>query len=356
MKCIACGVEDNQPKRFSYTPTTIDKLKIFDEREILYCGNCGFGMIEKDVNHSVLQTYYTSDYAGKAKKHVETRATDNRTNHSFDVRSLSQLALIKQYVDIDSDFTIVEIGAGTGDFLFSLKQIKFGGRYIAFEPQLQSHECLKNLGGEVEKCVFDYHNAAKFADSADLVIMSHSLEHFNPGDVREIVNSVAMILKKGGTFFCEVPNANLGLYPNAGERVVPHLSFFSIDSLKYLLTSSNMDILFLNACGSEQLKKDTKRKIQELDKKGCFVFDMDHENNILRNRKYHQYMEAESVRRRNRQRILNTCSRIFGRKLTMFAINVVRRCKQKPHSSLIGDSHFSYGPSREFIRLIAKKL
>ena len=355
MKCPACSVENDQPKRFGYTPTTIDKLQLFDERSILYCESCGFGMIEKDVDPDVLQTYYSSDYSGKAKKQIDTKVSDNRTKYSFDVRSLSQLALIRQYVDIHSRPTIVEIGAGTGDFLFSLRQAKFNGRYIAFEPQEQSFQCLQGLGGEVERQVFTYQGAIKYKDSVDLVVMSHSLEHFNPGEIGGILNAIQTMLRKDGIFFCEVPNANLDLYPNAGERVVPHLSFFSIDSLRNFLDGSGMKVVFLNACGNEQLKKDTNQKIQDLDKKGYFIFDLDHENNILRNRRYHQDMELKRRQLRKRQFFLNVCFKILGKKVTRSLMDFIKRCRQNPYSSLIGDNHFSYSSSREFIRLVARK-
>ncbi len=355
MKCPICSVENNHPRSFDYTPTTIDKLKLFDERSILQCKSCGFGMIEKDVDLDILQNYYTSEYSGKAKKQVETKNTDNRTSYSVDIRSLSQLTLIKQYIDITSDLPVVEIGAGTGNFLFSLKQAKFKGKYVAFEPQEQAHECLHNLGGEIEKGVFNYQNAIKFKDSVDLLVMSHSLEHFNPGEIKDIVSAVKMMLKENGIFFCEVPNANLELYPNAGERVVPHLSFFSIESLKVLLQSFEMNIEFINACGNKQLEKDTSQKIEELDKKGYFVFDMDHKNNILRNRKYHQDMTIEKNRQKKRQLFLNVCLKIFGKKIVMSLLDFIRKCQQKPQTLMISDNRFSYDSSREFIRLIARK-
>ena len=312
-------------------------------------------MIEKDVDPDVLKKYYTSEYSGKAKKQVETKNTDNRTSYSVDIRSLSQLALIKQNIDLTSDTTIVEIGAGTGNFLFSLKQTKFKGRYIAFEPQEQSHECLYNLGGEIEKGVFNYQNAIKFKGSIDLLVMSHSLEHFNPGEIKDIVSAVKMMLKENGIFFCEVPNANLELYPNAGERVVPHLSFFSIESLRVMLNIFEMDIKFLNACGNNQLAKDTSQTIKDFDKKGYYVFDMDHKNNILRNRRYHQYMALELNRQRKRQLFLSAFFKIFGKRVAMSLLDFIRRCQQKPHTLIINDNHFSYDPSREFIRLIAKR-
>jgi len=355
MKCLACRRIDKNPQVFCYTPTTIDKLEIFDKQKILYCNNCGFGKIEQDVDEKILHKYYFSDYSGKAKKRVETSATDNRTSHSYDLRSISQIALIKQFIDIEDNLSILEIGAGEGNFLFSLKQMKFGGKYIAFEPQEQSHLCLNSLGGEVEKNIFNFKSASKYTNQIDLVVMSHSLEHFNPGDIEEILRSVENVLKKGGVFFCEVPNANIGLFPNAGERVVPHLTFFSINSLKCFIERTKLKLLFLNACGKKQINKNQEKRIKELEENGFFEFEMDTENKILRNKKYHQHLKKDFLKKRKKQIILNILFKIFSQRVIFYLINFLRKLGQKPYSSLISDCHFTYHEDREYIRLVAKK-
>ena len=100
-----------------------------------------------------------------------------------------------------------------------------------------------------------------------------------------------------------MPNANLALYPNAGERVVPHLSFFSIQSLELLLQKAEMNVEFISACGDKQLEKNTSLKIEELEKTGHFVFDMDIKNDILRNRRYHQDMAIGRKKEKKNQSI-----------------------------------------------------
>ena len=357
MKCLACSFESKDSKRFEYTPTTIDKLKVFDERSIICCKKCGFGKIEKDIDEDVLINYYSSDYSGKAKKMVQTSSGvfDYRTSFSFDIRSLSQLTLIRQYLDLNSDITVLEIGAGTGDFLFSLRQLNFNGSYIAFEPQEESQKCLEALGGNVEKVIFDKSGAAKYSDSVDLVIMSHSLEHFNPGKISEILGSVSTMLRDGGIFFCEVPNANLLNYPNAGERIVPHLTFFSEDSLRHFIGQAEMDLLFLSSCGNNQNEKDESKKITELEKMGHFIFDIDEENDILRNRSYHRFLESEKNRLLKKRNFLDIAFNLMGQKIIMKLINFLRKYRQNSHSSLLGSNYFSYGHDREFLRLIAHK-
>ena len=94
---------------------------------------------------------------------------------------MSQLALISQYLDVQSNVTVVEIGPGMGNFLFALRQMNFVGKHVAFEPRQQAHKFLEQLGRSVEGYNFDISGAKKLENSVDLVVMSHSLENFNPG-------------------------------------------------------------------------------------------------------------------------------------------------------------------------------
>ncbi len=355
MKCPACGFDNKEPNKYQYTPTTIDKLKLFDENDILCCSKCSFGMIERDVSNDLLQSYYSSEYSGKAKKVAETKAVDLKTEYSVDSRSISQLALIKNFVELSSNVTVVEIGPGKGDFLFSMRKIGFKGKLIAFEPQKQAHEFLENLNVTIEKDVFSLQKSNKYKNTVDLVVMSHSLEHFNPGQISEILNGINIMLRKGGAFFCEVPNANIVEYPNSGERVVPHLSFFSIDSLKNFLSKSGFNMTFINTCGDSQFDKDHKLEIELLKKNGNFIFDEDTENGIFRNIKYHDNLKKDSKAQRRKQKLIRIIINFLGKKQFLLLINKIRKYRQKSHYSLIASKEFTYGNDREFIRLIALK-
>ena len=67
----------------------------------------------------------------------------------------------------------------------------------------------------------------------DFVISTHTIEHFNANNIKNIFNEVKKMLKPGGIFFCEVPHANLHKFPDVNEVVNLHLSFFSIDISKW---------------------------------------------------------------------------------------------------------------------------
>lgn len=358
--CPACHTKSEKKfmTSFRYTPTTLDKLKVFDERIILCCPNCNFGMIESDVDEELLEKYYSSDYAGKARKHSETKTkiSDLRSKYSFDLRSISQLSLINQYIDIKSNLTVLEIGPGKGDFLYSLKQMNFNGNHIAFEPQEQAHKHLEDLGSNIEACNFNIDRAKKYTNSIDLVVMSHALEHFNPEKISEIFESINLMLKDGGIFFCEIPHANLIDYPNSGEMVVPHLSFFSIDAVKNFVKNSNMNLKFIDTCGVSQFSKDESKRIKELEELGHFTYDIDPDNPaILRNRNYHNYLHQERIKLKKKHKMINIGYSILGRKIFLLLLDLMRRFRQPSLSNLLSAKHFSYGKDKEYLRFIAQK-
>jgi hypothetical protein len=242
-----------------------------------------------------------------------------------------------------------------GGLLFSLSQMEFKGKYVAFEPQEQAHENLKQLGGNGESKTFNLQEAVKYKDSVDLVVKSHSFEHFNPGKIEEILRGVVIMLRTCGCYFCEVPNANLSLYPNAGEMVVPHLSFFTIHALQSFFTKAGMDLKFLNACGDSQLEKDAQKQINELSRKGYFVFDLDQDNRILRNHKYQEYLDNEHSKQRKRECLIKLANTLFGNKIVLQFIDFIRKFRQKTYHSLLATNYFLYGTDREYLSLITIK-
>ena len=93
---------------------------------------------------------------------------------------------------------------------------------------------------------------------------------------------------------------------------MPHLSFFSPLALEGFVRNAEFNVHFVDTCGDSQLEKDENRRIQELEKLGAFVFDIDEDNSILRNRFYHDYLVREKKLQKKKQRRLSFLSAIFG--------------------------------------------
>jgi len=353
LKCPACNYDLDKTKSFSYTPSTIDKLPVFDNLKIICCGNCEFGMIEEDIDEELLSKYYSSDYSGKAKKNATSASLNTKTIYSADTRAISQIALIKNFIDLNDNIKILEIGAGAGGFLHTLRSMRINAKYISFEPQVDAHANLVEMGASIENKNFSFLEASKYAGEIDLVVMSHSLEHFNPGKIKKILQGVEIVLKHNGLFFCEVPNANLLRYPNAGEMIVPHLSFFSIDSIKSFLRDFSLEIKFINTCGDFQSRKDHKKQLANLKDQGWFEFYKD--NDILRNVRYQKYLKEQNKKFRRINIFISIIIKMFGKSGFIFIINLYRKIKQESFNSLMSSKLFSYSEEREFIRFIAKK-
>lgn len=86
-------------------------------------------------------------------------------------------------------------------------------------------------------------------------------------------------------FFIEVPNADLNKYIH--ERIVPHTSFFSIESFKKISKKMMFETIFINTCGNIQMSKDDYQNLINLNtKENSFTFTKSkNHSNILLNLK-----------------------------------------------------------------------
>ena len=164
------------------------------------------------------------------------------------------------------------------------------------------------------------------------------------------------MLKPGGYFFCEVPNADLLKFPNAGERVVPHLTFFSILSLKKILKRNNFDISFIETCGNLQRDKDAGSIIEEYERIGMFRFKEDQRNSkILRNIYFDDFLEREARKKYKKNNILKFLFKILGKKISTKLFKILGKIRKPSIEKVLSTEYFSYKEDAEFIRLLAKK-
>lgn len=356
MFCIGCNQNYKVDEGLSFFPTSTHKLKIFDEMKILCCSECGLGVVSEDVDENDLSEYYRASYGGLAKKYALTDIDSPLKSQVIDYRSISQITLIKTYMDLDESKTVLEIGSGKGDFYAALKDLSLNCKYVTYEPQKEAKEKLNHMGIEVINKSFEPNDAAKNDSKYDLIVMSHCLEHFHPAKVIGTIESIYKMLKPGGYFFCEVPNAELLKYPNAGERVVPHLTFFSILSLKKILIRNNFDLNFIKTCGNLQRDKDAGSIIEEYEKKGMFRFKEDqHNSKILRNIYFDDFLESEAKKKYRKNNIIRFILRLLGEKLSIKLFKVLGKIRKPSIEKVLSTEYFNYKEDAEFIRLLAKK-
>ncbi|MBX2916341.1 MAG: class I SAM-dependent methyltransferase [Cyclobacteriaceae bacterium] len=185
-----------------------------------------------------LDSYYKANYWFEHHKVIGVVQMDfdekNVSKRTIDIySSLSNYLSNKSYV--------LEIGSGFGHTLAYIAHKKSATVYgveLSEEGAKNSREVygISVFNGSWEK--FD---AA--SDIYDVVIMSHVLEHFP--DPLAALKKVADVSKKGAIIYVEVPNI---LYPTRSKNLKnwlskEHISYFSVDKLKFLLTKAGFDTI-----------------------------------------------------------------------------------------------------------------
>lgn len=338
MQCSVCGSEELLPEGTKFLPTTMHTIRIFDEMQIITCRNCHFSQASEHVDDNILEEYYKNYYNGKASKKLNTRLADF-DSYWFEDRSLSQLMFISQFLNLSLIKNCYEIGIGEAAFLTSIRKINSSCKLFVSEPQSYMRDLLEDL--DVIRAP-DILNSFNIEDKFDLVAMSHSLEHFNSSNLSEVMNSINKSLRLGGIYFCEVPNANLAKYPLAGEAVVPHLSFFSSDSLRILLEKSGFEVLSLSTFGESQNDKNVDQHyIDRRNKNGDFEF----REVVSTPFKLNIALEKDV-----NQRKLNIL------KKSRFLKKIKRIVKHRSPLALFNYPLFKFNENGEFIRVVAKKV
>ncbi len=356
MGCIACKKDNKNGNRLVFSETSIHKLKIFDQMEIICCPNCGLGVVSEEVNQNDLSEYYNSTYGGLAKKYAHSDMGNPIDSNAIDYRSVSQIMLIKNFINIDESTKILEIGSGKGDFYSSLIKLGNTPRYSTFEPQKEAQDKLNSIGIDTISKVFEPSDSSGRENQYDLIIMSHSLEHFHPSLIQDTIDSIYSMLKPGGYFFCEVPNAELEKFPNAGERVVPHLTFFSMSSIEHLIRNSNLKVSFLKTCGNLQNEKDASSIIESYKRKGVFEFREDTSNKeILRNVYYDKFLEKKAKELSIKNKILTTVIKIIGVNNMNRLLSIFTKIRNPSYDQILSNECFNYREDAEFIRCLGRK-
>ena len=176
----------------------------------------------------------------------------SRTDKQFyrDHRSISQLLLVLNYVDLrDNDF-FVDVGPGAGYSYNELIEM-FGNNKLnlcAIEFNKNASEYYKTL-----------YNARTFTDLKTLVqktekkpkllLSSHCLEHFNCKEAHEFLELVREALSEDGCCVFEVPHQDFRIHEKNRIGDDPHLMFFSKDSLNQIFINCGFDVLFIESCG-----------------------------------------------------------------------------------------------------------
>jgi len=232
--CPVCG-NQNIYKVLSAKDYTVSG----EDFEIWECGNCSLRLTQNIPGAGDIGKYYQSeDYIS----HSDTKkGFINSLYHSVRKRTLQQKRkLVESYTD-KSAGNILDIGAGTGAFLNTMKIA--GWNCTGIEPE----ESARNKAKELYE--LDLKNAeALFTlspQSFDAITMWHVLEHVH--QLQEYIKQLKHLLKEDGKLFIAVPNytsEDAKMYGQywAAYDVPRHLYHFSPKAMEKLLSEHGLQL------------------------------------------------------------------------------------------------------------------
>jgi SAM-dependent methyltransferase len=235
-RCPVCF--DSNKNSVIFQNENIDKKKItsftyasrknpeFMCHEMVRCLNCDLVYVTAPPDKLKLsEAYHTADYDSSEEA---LDAAETYINHINEVVS-----------KLNSKSKILEIGSGSGDFLYNLKKKGFAN-LTGIEPSISAiNSAHPEIKSHLQEGIFQVDNFQEM--KYDLVCCFMTLEHVY--DPREISESVNKILKKGGYFVMVVHNYRSLVNRILGRKSpiidIEHMQLFSKKSIGLLFNKTN---------------------------------------------------------------------------------------------------------------------
>jgi len=306
----------------------------FDDLDVMICQRCGHGWVDKVFAPSVLDHYYAEIY--RSERSSAFFDYEKGTPNPVELRSLGQMILCRQFLSTQQNIKILDVGAGPGNSYLAAKRCFPESEVFFLEKSPKAAAYYKKHFNVVV-----IEDLTTLDQKFDLIIMSHSLEHFHSSDTRNFILSLEEALTDEGLLFIEVPNNDFRLpsHCNGIERLndTPHLQFFSGDSLRKTVEGlCGLQIEYLNSSG-RFLDSSMPVNITDLrDKAKVDVKNTDH----------------SKIRAGFLGKVLVLIRR------TLAAIGVLDRVYFAYHFLVkngFADDEFSYGGNRHTLRVVARK-
>jgi len=191
-KCLICGNQSD--KNFSIITTeTREGLGLWEK-----CNNCGLSINRKGVEKDTAKDFYNESY--QKKNSLESGKQQSANEHFLSRKSSAKKIAERLYPLLKPTMSVYELGAGTGELLFYLKdKVK----------SCEANEINKIYSDfiESELNIKSSHNdflKEKFKNQFDMIISICTIDHIY--EITEILDKVYKNLKKDGLFYLEIPN------------------------------------------------------------------------------------------------------------------------------------------------------
>lgn len=204
--------------------------------ELLYDENLDMLITSPQPDETTLGKYYESD---DYISHTDgKRSLFEKVYHFIkNIALKNKLSLINDLQE--SKGNLLDIGAGTGDFLLVVKDN--GWKAIGIEPSEKARNIAKTKGVELRS------NLSDFEDNFfDVITMWHVLEHIP--NLEEQIKELKRLLKPNGSILIAVPNfkshdANYYKEFWAAYDVPRHLWHFSKTAIKKLFAKEDLELV-----------------------------------------------------------------------------------------------------------------
>lgn len=258
MQCKVCNNFHNN-KFFKIRDMFFKHGNYFDYME---CGHCSSLQL-MDVPTNMRKYYPNNSYYSFQKKSnmfLKRILTTKRNEFALFKKSFLGKLLYKKYPNqllyiigkckLKNDSAILDLGCGSGNLLYSLKNSGFTN-LNGIDPYLEKEIIIPHLK-LMKKTLNDLPKEDKF----DLIIFSHSLEHMD--NHYEIMQKVSEILKDEGYIIVSMPVKTDYIWKLYGINWVQidaprHFFIHSLKSFDILIKKTNLNINHINFNSNEFL-------------------------------------------------------------------------------------------------------
>lgn len=242
--CAACG--SSRVNGTPYLTTTYKFVPLFENLEIRYCVDCGFGWSWPECDAAELDDFYEHHYRTPAHAAIDYGRL--RTPVVASRRHIAQLLLAVQHAEFSPGEMMVDFGPGGGASFSAACQVLDNPEFGAVELNAGAVEAYYQLYGA--QTYGDLESLIKSGARPKVTLASHSLEHIRLSDLSDFLSRVFSLMAPGGVFVAEVPNVDMRVHREKRYHDDPHLLFFSQESLGRIFMNAGLDTVFVNTCST----------------------------------------------------------------------------------------------------------
>ena len=202
------------------------------------------------IRASFLTEFYRRGYRRLEGPFYFDTETITFNRSTIDLHSLSQLMLAIPFVQWNgAGDRFLDVGPGAGASFNTILNLLPGTEIFAVEPDSTVIPSLKRNYPSLHTVpdlatLIERPDPTKFK----LVLMSHSLEHFNSSEIIQALEQLRGLLHESGVLVIEVPNNDFRTrHVDMRYNDAPHLCFFSREALRTALERAGFRVLFMNS-------------------------------------------------------------------------------------------------------------